>query len=288
MGASLGVLPQASARTAKQHVLASGVRNVLARRAKRANARVWIRRANKLYLAGRFARAVKLFERAYAATNRPAFLFNLGQCYRQLDQCTKATRYYHQYLLSVPGSKNRGLVERGLAYCEAQFKKAQQASEAAKEPPPEATSTESEHASEKERQREDELASQTPLQCQPSIVRVSAPCRFDGSTRRPSSTVLWSTIIAATALVAGGAATTTLALKLSDEYNNAETPLEDRPALRRSGQQLRTASYVLFGLATAVAGAGAVWHLTRTPNRETSISAVATPSHAGVTVRGKF
>lgn len=55
-------------------------------------------RARKNYDLGKFRRAVALFTRAYEELADPAFLFNIAQSYRQLDDCKQALFFYKRYM----------------------------------------------------------------------------------------------------------------------------------------------------------------------------------------------
>jgi hypothetical protein len=50
------------------------------------------------YNLGEFDKAVELFKEAYAQWPEPAFLFNIGQTYRQAGNCKEALFFYKRYL----------------------------------------------------------------------------------------------------------------------------------------------------------------------------------------------
>ncbi len=68
-------------------------------------------RGKRLYNLSRFGDAVKEYEAAYLEMEDPAFLFNIGQCYRQLGNNELALRSYRNYLRSAPEAANRADVE---------------------------------------------------------------------------------------------------------------------------------------------------------------------------------
>jgi tetratricopeptide repeat protein len=54
------------------------------------------------YNLGHFEEALAAFERGYRVKNDPAFLFNIGQCQRQLGRPKDAARSYRAYLRESP------------------------------------------------------------------------------------------------------------------------------------------------------------------------------------------
>jgi tetratricopeptide (TPR) repeat protein len=72
----------------------------------------------KYYDLNQFEPALKAFEKAYWNYEEPAFLFNIAQCYRQLDKKPEALKFYRSYLRKVPEAPNRAEVERLIASLE--------------------------------------------------------------------------------------------------------------------------------------------------------------------------
>jgi tetratricopeptide (TPR) repeat protein len=77
---------------------------------------------------GRYDQALRLFERAYVRAPLPGFLFNIGQCHRQLGNSAQAIDFFERYLEQVPEAPNRADVEGYLDTLKA--------SPAADQPPP--------------------------------------------------------------------------------------------------------------------------------------------------------
>ena len=71
------------------------------------------------YNVGEYRDALAQFKDAYFAKHDPVFLFNMGQCYRQLGEPESAVRQYRAYLRVMPGASNRADVERFIAQAEA-------------------------------------------------------------------------------------------------------------------------------------------------------------------------
>jgi tetratricopeptide (TPR) repeat protein len=58
----------------------------------------------RAYNIGKFMDAIDRFSKAYVKEPRPALLFDIGQCYRQLKNYTRAAFFFERYLELVPGS----------------------------------------------------------------------------------------------------------------------------------------------------------------------------------------
>jgi outer membrane protein assembly factor BamD (BamD/ComL family) len=58
------------------------------------------------YDANDFTRAALKFEEAYSLVADPAFLFNIGQAYRQAKECVKAAAAFAKFIELVPDSPN--------------------------------------------------------------------------------------------------------------------------------------------------------------------------------------
>lgn len=71
--------------------------------------------AKVAYDAGKFEEALAGFQAAYTHAPLPGFLFNLGQCERQLGHYDRAIFFFERYLEEKPFSENRALVEELLA-----------------------------------------------------------------------------------------------------------------------------------------------------------------------------
>lgn len=69
-------------------------------------------RAEANFNRGRFEEARADYQAAYDAEPLPAFLFNIGQCYRNLGDYERAQFFYHRYTMLAPHSANRAAAER--------------------------------------------------------------------------------------------------------------------------------------------------------------------------------
>jgi tetratricopeptide (TPR) repeat protein len=78
-------------------------------------ARKHFEHAEKLYALGKFQDALAEYEAAYEAKALPGFLFNIGQCYRNLGNYRQAVFSFKKYLDEKPDAKNRDAVETLIA-----------------------------------------------------------------------------------------------------------------------------------------------------------------------------
>ncbi len=75
-------------------------------------ARKHFKRGEKLFALGRFAEALDAYEAAFEAKDLPDFLFNVGQCHRNLGNYDQAIFSYRKYLKLRPDAHNRKAVEK--------------------------------------------------------------------------------------------------------------------------------------------------------------------------------
>jgi tetratricopeptide (TPR) repeat protein len=86
-------------------------------------AREQFERGQKLFDVGRFADALVAYQEAYAAFPAPEFLFNIGQCHRNLGHYEEAIFSFQKYLQLKPDAANRPAVEALIAELEAAKKR---------------------------------------------------------------------------------------------------------------------------------------------------------------------
>jgi hypothetical protein len=65
--------------------------------------------ARQAYAAGRYQEAIDLYSKLYAATLHPTYLRNIGRCYQNLEEPSKAIKSYQEYLrkASVTAAERR-------------------------------------------------------------------------------------------------------------------------------------------------------------------------------------
>ena len=84
----------------------------------RAAAREHTRQAQVHYNLGRFDEALDEYSTAYELFPHPAFLFNIGQCHRELGNHDRALFFFEGYLREMPEAPNRQLVLELIADCQ--------------------------------------------------------------------------------------------------------------------------------------------------------------------------
>jgi len=75
-------------------------------------ARRHFERGEKLYALTKFGEALDEYQQAFDARPIPDFLFNIGQCYRNLGDYDSAIFSYRKYLTLAPDASNRAQVEQ--------------------------------------------------------------------------------------------------------------------------------------------------------------------------------
>ena len=80
--------------------------------------RVLFEQAEAKFNTGRFDEALVDYQAAYDAEPLPAFLFNIGQCYRNMGNYERAQFFFRRYAALDPRSPNRPAAERLIAEME--------------------------------------------------------------------------------------------------------------------------------------------------------------------------
>ena len=75
-------------------------------------ARRHFERGEKLFALGKFDDALEEYQTAFDAKPLPGFLYNIGQCYRNLGDYDQAIFSFKKYLKLEPDAPNREAVER--------------------------------------------------------------------------------------------------------------------------------------------------------------------------------
>jgi tetratricopeptide (TPR) repeat protein len=75
--------------------------------------------AERQYRLGRFEQALAEYAKAYELLPEPAFLFNIGQCHRNLGNYERAVFFYRTYLSELKKPEERARVEALIAELEA-------------------------------------------------------------------------------------------------------------------------------------------------------------------------
>ncbi len=80
-------------------------------------------RGQKLFALGKFDQALDEYQQAYDAKPIPDFLFNIGQCHRNLSNYDAAIFSFKKFLKLAPDAENRDQVEEYIADLEAEQEK---------------------------------------------------------------------------------------------------------------------------------------------------------------------
>jgi tetratricopeptide (TPR) repeat protein len=80
-----------------------------------AHAREAFKKGEALFRAGRYLEALAQFSGGYELSQRPLFLFNMGECARKLGQTERARAYYQRYIDADKGGKLVALAEKRIA-----------------------------------------------------------------------------------------------------------------------------------------------------------------------------
>lgn len=75
-------------------------------------ARRHFERGEKLFALGKFDEALDEYQTAFDAKPLPGFLYNIGQCYRNLGDLDQAIFSFKKYLKLQPDAENKEAVER--------------------------------------------------------------------------------------------------------------------------------------------------------------------------------
>ncbi|MBI5481328.1 MAG: tetratricopeptide repeat protein [Deltaproteobacteria bacterium] len=84
-------------------------------------ARGHFRRGETHFAMGRFVEALKEYQAAYELKPLPGFLFNIGQCHRNLGHFEEAVFSFKRYLRLKPDATNRAAVEELVSDLERQI-----------------------------------------------------------------------------------------------------------------------------------------------------------------------
>jgi len=94
-------------------------------------------RGEKLFALGKFDDALDEYQKAFDAKPIPDFLFNIGQCYRNLGDYDQAIFSYKKYLKLEPDASNKTLVEKLIDDLEAKKQRGDGQKFVKQAPPPE-------------------------------------------------------------------------------------------------------------------------------------------------------
>lgn len=222
-------------------------------------ARQLYERAEQSYSVGQFADAAELYQRAYRVKALPGFLFNLGQCHRQLGQFRKARFFFRLYLERKPDSRRRVTVEALIRDCDEQLRLAAK-------------------------------AEQRGPESQPTSQRATLPGASGQASAAPAEEtregparkiVLWSGVGLTSALLITAITTWAIALDKSNRFHDPDTPLDEQERLRESGESLVVVSGVTLGLGLAVAAGTGLYYWLGGRRSRSGVEVAAAPMPGG-------
>ena len=225
-------------------------------------ARVFFGRAEKSFAKKDYARALKLYQKAYAAKPLAGFYFNIGLCQRKLGHHAEAVTSFRTYLEQSKSARNKQRAEKLLNESQAIIAEAQAAAKP-EEPP-----------------------ALVPAIKKPGE---SPPTNKPTRRRRLKPLYFWSAAAVTGALLLTGTITGAVALSKSSTFRDPSTAHSELQGLKDTGQALRTTSTVTFVLgAMGTAATAALFFFTDFGSKETKVAAAPTPDGAMLTLVGKF
>jgi tetratricopeptide (TPR) repeat protein len=257
----------------------------------KAAARARYETATRLYDIRDYDKALLEFKSAYLIQPDPAFLFNIGQCYRKLGQDQEALNFFQQYLKKAPpDDPNRRLVEARIRDIEAETKLKADTAHAAPRPsspspvpnpppgpavaptsPPAATAFPTVPAS---------VEQASPVGAVPETSSSGRGLRFAGIG------------CGAVGLTSIGVAIYyyTRARTLSDRVSNAQNP---SAADDQAGRDAQTMQWVFYSVGAGALASGTLLYLLGWPPAEpgrrlTGIAPTVGPRWAGISAQGAF
>lgn len=92
-------------------------------------------KGSQLYDLGRYIEAVEQYEQAFRLSNRPGFLFNIGQAYRLAGKAREAIAAYEGFVRRDPSSPLKAEAQRHVATLQAKLDEEARAAQPPKAPP---------------------------------------------------------------------------------------------------------------------------------------------------------
>jgi len=172
--------------------------------------RALFERAEAKFNVGRFDEALVDYQAAYDVEPLPAFLFNIGQCYRNLGNYERAQFFFRRYTALEPRSPNRAAAERLIAEMDrlAAEPEVTKADEQPTMPPPPS------------------LAAPAPSAATVAPLQASVATTSDDRARTPVYRRTWFWVAASAVVVAGGVATAFAVTR--DDPRSSLRPIDTR------------------------------------------------------------
>jgi tetratricopeptide (TPR) repeat protein len=227
-----------------------------------AKARAHYERGQALYQLGEYHQALDEFKAAHVEKTDPAFLYNIAQCYRLLDQPGEALVFYKRYLSLAPVSALRPEVERRIAELEAGLRARQPSP-----PPPASRATSPSPASPR-------LKIETPNAASPEAPGVVATVAPETPLPR------WVPWTGAATTVALATAATVIGLSANGRYDDLAANCGQTPAGCSAEQ--------IDGLKTRAHAANIMWALAGVAAIGTGVTVYVNTKEAGLSGVWRF
>ncbi|HJX66365.1 MAG TPA: tetratricopeptide repeat protein [Polyangia bacterium] len=277
-------------------------------------------KGTRLYEIREYDKSLLEYKAAYLAQPDPAFLFNIGQCYRKLGQNQEALSFFEEYLKKAsPDDPNRHQVEARVRDIEAGAKLKAEAAQTV--PPPSTPNPEPNlplpaptpipaQATPPAPLPAPELAPLTPTPATPVVTAPPPPATpvlpatatsveqtAQASTApQPTNPGLGLRIGGIACGVAGLASVGTAiyyytrARSLSDRVTNSQTPTASDD---QAGKDAQTMQWVFYGVGAAALVAGTVLYWLGSPSTNTGqtlagVAPMVGPGLAGISAQGAF
>jgi outer membrane protein assembly factor BamD (BamD/ComL family) len=101
-----------------ENLIARCEKSLAKQEARRKTAATFFERGRRAYRLGQFEEALSLFQSAYKHAALPGYLYQIGQCHRQLGHYRKAIHAYKGYLRENPGTPKTASVQKRIAACQ--------------------------------------------------------------------------------------------------------------------------------------------------------------------------
>ena len=257
---------------------------------RRATAKAHYETATRLYEIREYDKALREYKSAYLAQPDPAFLFNIGQCYRKLGQNQQALNFFQEYLKKASADDpNRSQVEARIRDIEAEAKLQAEAAQAAAAPAPAPEVV----------QPAPEVVPPAPTPATAAVAATPTAPAASVEQAVPVNTTPEGSgrglRIAGIACGAAGLASVgigiyyyTRARSLSDSVNNSQHP---KASDDQAGRDAQTMQWVFYGIGAGALAACTVLYLLGWPPKEpgrTVAAPIMGPGLVGISAQGAF
>ncbi len=234
----------------------------------KALSKISFERAELLYRQARFRQALRAYSKAMSYYRHPAYLFNMAQCHRNLNQHVKARFFYRLFLSEAVDPPNKKEVERFIAAMDLKI------------------------AEQKRRERK---RVKVTVVTKPTRAAIDIKGEKVKAPAKPYHQRWWFWTGISVALAAVGVATYTgtQAILIQRKWDDNQGAPADDPNLLTRGKTFRTVTDVLIGVAAVSAGAAIIGAIiVARQNKKDRRRATVIPScgatGCGVWVTGRF